>query len=138
MRRAILALAGLALIAASPARPEPVAPRIVSLDQCADQYVLALAPRDQIVGLSRRALNADSGERALAAGLPQARASLETELSLKPTIAVVYWTLEARLPDALRARGVQVVQIDEAYDFDGIRGNIRKVAAALGQPAAGA
>lgn len=35
------------------------APRVMSLDSCADQYVLALAPREAIVGLSHRAVAPD-------------------------------------------------------------------------------
>ena len=110
---------------------------MLSLDQCADQYVLALAPRDEIVGLSKRALNEDSYERDRAPGLPERRATLESALGARPTVAVVYWTEEARLPEALRQRGVKVVQIDEANDFPGIRANIRKMAAALDEPPAG-
>ena len=110
---------------------------MLSLDQCADQYVLALTPRDEIVGLSKRALNADSFERDRARGLPERRATLESALGARPTVAVVYWTEDARLPSALRRRGVDVVQIDEAHDFPGIRANIRKVAAALGETPAG-
>jgi hypothetical protein len=49
MRRALLALVA-ALATAGGAHATP---RIVSLDQCADQYVLALAPRDEIVGHHR-------------------------------------------------------------------------------------
>jgi iron complex transport system substrate-binding protein len=113
------------------------APRIISLDQCADQYVLALAPRAEIVAVSKRALNADSAERALAVGLPQQRPTMEAVLGARATLAVRYWTADAGLADALRRHGVAVVQIDEASDFQGIRANIRKVAAALGQPAAG-
>ena len=60
MRVALLAIVA-ALAAGGGAQARP---RIVSLDQCADQYVLALAPRDEIVGLSKRALNADSYLRA--------------------------------------------------------------------------
>jgi iron complex transport system substrate-binding protein len=119
------------------APPAGAAPRIVSLDQCADQYVLALAPRNEIVGLSKRALNADSHERARAVGLPQQRANLEAALASRADVAVVYWTGDARLPEALRRRGVTVVQIDEANDFPAIRANVRKVAAALGESAAG-
>ena len=125
-------LASLALAA-----PAFAAPRIVSLDQCADQYVLALAPRDEIVALSKRARDADSHERDRAAGLPERRANLEAALAARPTIAVRYWTADARLPEALQRFGVQEVQIDEANDFPGVRADVRKVAAALGQPAAG-
>jgi iron complex transport system substrate-binding protein len=111
--------------------------RIMSLDQCADQYVLALAPADKIVGVSKRALNADSNQRDRAIGAPQRRATLETVLGARATLAVRYWTPDARLPEALRAQGVKVVQIDEAQDFAGVRANVRKVAAAVGRPAAG-
>jgi iron complex transport system substrate-binding protein len=124
-----------ALFAAAPARA--AGPRIVSLDQCSDEFVLALAPRDEIVGVSKRATNADAYLRAAAAGLPQRRPSLEAVLGARATIAVRYWTPDARLPDALRRRGVSVVQIDEAHDFAGVRANVRKVAAGLGQPADG-
>src|SRR6185437_3926248 len=131
------AIAALALAAPAAAPAAATTPRIVSLDQCADQYVLALAPRGEIVGLSKRARNADSHERDRAVGLPEQRANLEAALAERANVAVVYWTPDARLPAALRRRGVTVVQIDEANDFPGIRANVRKVAAALGEPAAG-
>jgi iron complex transport system substrate-binding protein len=134
MRRALAAAAILALALAGRAA---AAPRIVSLDQCGDQFALALAPRDEIVGLSKRALNADSAERALAVGLPQIRPSLEAVLGARATVAVYAWTPDPRLPDALRRWGVTPVAIDEASDFAGVRADIRKVAAALGRPAAG-
>ena len=117
--------------------PACAAPRVVSLDQCADQFVLALAPRDQIVAVSKRALNDDANQRALAVGLPEHRASLEAILAARPTLAVRYWTADAGLPAALQRRGVAVVQIDEASDFAGVRANVRKVAAALDRRAAG-
>src|SRR5215469_2274814 len=116
---------------ASPAAPPRATPRIISLDQCADQYVLALAPRDEIAAVSKRALNDDSNLRALAVGLPERRPTLEAALGARATIAVRYWTPDARLADALRRQGVTVVQLDDAHDFAAIRGNIRKVAAAL-------
>ncbi len=136
MRAALIALAAAAF--ASLAGPLQAEPRVVSLDQCADQFVLALAPRAEIVGVSKRALNDDSYERGLAIGLPQRRATLEAILAARATIAVRYWTPDARLPAALERRGVRVVQIDEASDFGGVRANVRKVAAALGRPDAGA
>lgn len=133
MRR-LAAAAGLALLLCGPAQAQP---RIVSLDQCSDEYVLALAPRGEIAGLSKRALNANSYLRGRAAGLPQQRATLEAILGAGATIAVRYWTADARLPQTLRRHGVAVVQIDEASDFAGVRANVRKVAAALGHPAGG-
>ena len=56
-RLPIVLPAALALLAAGPAA---AGPRVVSLDQCADQYVLALSAPADIAGLSYRADDADS------------------------------------------------------------------------------
>jgi iron complex transport system substrate-binding protein len=107
--------------------------RVMSVDQCADQYVLALAPRAEIVGVSKRALNGDSNQRDLAIGLPERRPTMESVLGARATLVVRYWTADARLSDALRQRGIAVVQLDDPNDFPGIAGNIRAVARALGR-----
>lgn len=127
------ALAALAL--AGPAAAK--APTVMSLDSCADQFVLALSPRDAIVGLSARADDRDSYLRAAAAGLPVRRATTEAVLAVRPDVVVRYWGGDARLERTLRARGVRVVRIGEATDFDGVRANVRAVSAALGRPAQG-
>jgi iron complex transport system substrate-binding protein len=123
-----------ALLAAGPAG---AAERVLSFDQCADQYVLELSPRTQILGLSRRARNADSYLAARAAGLPRLRATAESALGAAPTVVVRYWGGDPRLITDLRRRGVKVLTIDDATDFAGVRVNIRRVAAGLGQRAAG-
>ncbi len=113
------------------------APRVVSLDQCADQYVLALSPRDAIAGLSKRSHNPDSYLRAAAAGLPERRATSESILAADPLVVVRYWGGDARLTADLERRGVVVISLEDATDFAGVRRNIRRVAAALAQRAAG-
>lgn len=133
MRAALIAFLALAL---SPGLAA-AASRVFSTDQCADQFVLALAPRQAIVALSKRALNGDSFLRAGAAGLPERRPDLESILGTRADLVVRYWSPDMNLPDALQRRGVGVVQIDEANDFAGVRANIRKVAAALGRSPAG-
>ena len=110
---------------------------MLSLDQCADQYVLALSPRGTIVGLSTRADDADSRLRDLARGLPKRRVDLESALATRPQVVVRYWGGEPRLVGALEKRGVRVVTIGEAADFAAVRANIRKVAAVLDRRAAG-
>ena len=112
-------------------------PRVVSLDQCADQFVLALAPRSDIAGLSYRARAPDSYLRAEAQGLPLMRTDLESVLAARPQVVVREWGGDAGLLRRLAARGLRVVGIDDATDFDGVRANIRRVAAALGQAPAG-
>jgi iron complex transport system substrate-binding protein len=117
-----------------PAAPPPA---VYSLDQCADQYVLALAPRASIVGLSMRATNPDSYLAARAAGLPRRRASVESVLAARPKIVVRYWGGEARMTRALERRGIRVVTIADATSFPAVGGEVRRVAAALGQTQAG-
>lgn len=112
-------------------------PRVVSLDQCADQYVLALSPRVGIVGLSNRALNADSYLREAARGLPRGRADTETVLAKRPDVVVRWWGGEPRLLADLNRRDVRVVRLEDAEDFSGVRRNVRLVAAALMQVSAG-
>jgi iron complex transport system substrate-binding protein len=110
---------------------------VLSLDQCADQYVLALSPRAAIVGLSNRADDADSNLRALAAGLPRRRVDFETAIAARPQVVVRYWGGDPRLVAALERRGIRVVTLRDAAGFGGVRANIRRVAAALGEPEAG-
>ena len=69
--------------------PTHASPRVLSLDQCADQYVLALSPRSAIVGLSTRADDPDSRLRALAAGLPLRRTTLESALASRPHVRLL-------------------------------------------------
>jgi iron complex transport system substrate-binding protein len=130
----VRALAALVLAAAFLASPVAAAPqRVFSLDQCADQFVLALSPRASIVGLSPRVGDRDSYLRNLSAGLPRRRASPEAILAAQPDVVVRYWGGDPGLVRTIERRGAAVVQIDEARDFAGVRANVRKVAAALSQ-----
>jgi iron complex transport system substrate-binding protein len=113
------------------------APRVVSLDQCADQYVLALSPRSAIVGLSFRAEAGDSYLAAQAKGLPKRRATLESLLAERPGVVVRTWGGDAPLVRRLQARGVRVTTLNDATNFEAVRGNIRQAAKALDEPAKG-
>ncbi len=113
------------------------APTVMSLDSCADQFVLALSPREAILGLSARADDRDSYMRGSAAGLPVRRATTEAVLALRPDVVVRYWGGDARLEEALTRRGIRVVRITDAADFDTVRANVRDVAAALDRRDAG-
>lgn len=104
--------------------------RIMSLDQCADQYVLALAPESDLA-LSTRADDPDAWLRAEARGRRQTRGTLEDAVAFRPDVVVRYWGGEPRLLTALERRGVTVLTIADATDFDGIRANVRGVAAGL-------
>ena len=97
--------------------------------------MLALSPREAIVGLSTRADDADSRLRERARGLPLKRPSLEAVLAARPDVVVRHWGGDAKLLSALRRRGVMVVEAPEATEFEDVRRTLRTIGSALGQPA---
>ena len=134
MRFAAAVLVGVILVAPGAAEARPL--RVLSLDQCADQYVLALAP-DAELALSPRADDPDAWMRAAAAGRRRVRPTLEAAIAFQPDVVVRYWGGEPRLLARLKADGVKVVSIEDATDFDGVRADIRTVALGLGERARG-
>jgi iron complex transport system substrate-binding protein len=58
-------------------------------------------------------------------------------LAVRPTVVVRYWGGDERLLRALKRRGVRVVQIEDAVDFDGVRAGVREAARGLGNPRGG-
>ena len=120
----------LALLFATPALAAPR--RIVSLDYCADQFVLALADRDQIVALSRGARRDDSYYRDRARGIRQTRGTLEEALALRPDLVVRNWggPWDA---EAVYARfGVPVLQVGDAPNFDIAREDLLDASRVIG------
>ena len=126
----------LALALAQPASAEPR--RIVSLDYCADQFVLALADRDQIAALSRGARRDDSYFRARAAGIRQTRGTLEEVLALRPDLVVRNWGGPWDAEQVYARFGVPVLQVDETPTFDTAREDLLDAAAVIGRPQRGA
>jgi len=92
-RLAILSLAGISLTACG-APPMPQAGntdrpmRIVSLDYCADQYVLKFADPEQILAISPDGVKDFSYMRDEAVGVPTVRPVAEDVLILKPDLVV--------------------------------------------------
>lgn len=134
MRRSgpLIAAGALALSGAAEARPL----RVMSLDQCADQYVLALRP-DAELALSPRADDPDAWLREAAKGRRRIRPTLESAIGFQPDVVVRYWGGEPRLLSRLEQTGVTVATIPDVTDFEGIRTNVRAVSRALGVPARG-
>ena len=126
---------GLALFSTGAARAEGL--RILSLDQCADQFALALGGPEDRLFLSPRADDPDSHLRAQARGHERVRPTLEAALIARPDVVLRYWGGEPRLLTALERRGVAVVGIEDATDFAGVRANVRRVADVLDRQDAG-
>lgn len=126
---AAFALMGLAGFASA----EPARPALVSLDYCADQYVLALADRDQILALSKDSERAFSYLAEKAAGIPKVRAAAEDVVALRPDIVLRSWGGDVRALSLYQRFGIETVQIGYSEDVAGTAEVLREVAARIGQ-----
>lgn len=129
----LLAMAGLLIPCAAEAQPR----RIVSLDYCADQYVLGLADRSQIAALSPDAEADFSSLAEEAAGLAQVRPQAGEVLSARPDLVVRSWGGDPRALALFERLGIEVHQIGFVADFDDVRRETRSAAAALGREGEG-
>lgn len=125
----LLAFAGLLTPNTALAQPQ----RIVSLDYCADQYVLGLADRSQIAALSPDAGADFSSLASEAAGLAQVRPQAEEVLGMRPDLVVRSWGGDARILALFERLGIPVHQIGFVSDFDDIRRETRAAASAFGR-----
>lgn len=107
------------------------APTIVSLDYCADQYVLALAGKSQIRAVSPDAVKSFSYMRSAAAGIPAVRPLAEDIMVLAPDIVVRSYGGGPGAAEFFKRAGIKVVQIGYAGTLDDIARNIEKIGAAL-------
>lgn len=112
--------------------------RIVSVNLCADQYLLELADPDQIAGLTRYAR--DPGMSAAAAKAGNIRllsSSAEEILEIEPDLIVTFFGLPANMAAGLSGRKYQTLDIGSADSYADIVAQIRRVAKAIGHPARG-
>jgi iron complex transport system substrate-binding protein len=131
MRWALMFLLTLSPLAAA----DEARPTVVSLDYCADQFVLGLADREQVRALSKDAERPFSYLRDRAKGLPKIRSVAEDVVALQPDIVVRSWGGDARALVFYERMGIRTVQIGYASDMEGAARITREVGAALGQKA---
>lgn len=129
------------LWAASPA-PRAKAPavpqRIVSINLCADQLVLALADKGQIAGLTKNATDAEmSGEAAKAHGIPLLSNSAEQILAIEPDLIVGMPASRSAALAALPKQNYRLLDLATANTLKGIYASIGETAAAVGHPERG-
>lgn len=136
----LLALGGAALWASAPASAPPSGKprRIVSINLCADQLVLALADRDQIAGVTRNATSIEmSGEAVKARGLPVIKNSAEQILAIDPDLIVGMPASRSAPMRALKGHKYNLLDLDTANTVDEIYASIRQTAVAVGHPERG-
>jgi iron complex transport system substrate-binding protein len=133
LRRFLLLLLALA----SPAIAAPPR-RIVSVNLCADQFLIALADPAQIAGITRLSHIANmSPVAAQAARLPTVGASAEALLAAQPDLILTGWPgqADAAVRAGLRTR---VLVVPPANSYSDIVAQVRLVAHAIGHPDRGA
>lgn len=111
--------------------------RIISMDYCADQYVLALAEREDILALSPDADKKFSYLRDQADGIPQIRPVAESVLAAQPDLIVRSYGGGPLAPRFFSQAGIDVLQIGWTSDFESIRTVTRDIAAQMGVPERG-
>lgn len=107
--------------------------RIVSLDFCADQYVLELVDREQILAVSPDATAEFSYLRDRARGLRVVRPVAEDVLVLKPDLVVRAYGGGPNAAAFFQRAGVPVVSIGWAADIEGVYDVIRATAVGLAE-----
>ncbi len=117
--------------------------RIVSLDYCADQYVLKLADPEQILAISPGGTGSFSYMRETAKAFPTVRADAESVLVLKPDLIVRSYGGGPNAESFFEQAGVPVLNVGWTSSIDGegltsIPGVIEHMADGLGQPERGA
>lgn len=132
MRLAALILALLVV----PAAAQEPQPRVMSLNVCTDQLVLALADSAQILSLSVLADDADlSFHAAAAAAYPKNRGLAEEVFLVRPDIVVTGTYSLHNTTQLLEHVGTRVETFDYAQTLDSVPGAVLRMGAILGQQA---
>ena len=127
----------LALAAGSAAFGNPQPQRVVSLDFCADQFVLKLLPRSRILAVSPDAGKQFSYMRDTADGVSQVRPVAEDVLIIQPDLVVRSYGGGPHAETFFSRAGVAVLQVPYADSIADIRSTVMFLADRLGVPGRG-
>ncbi|MEO1042434.1 MAG: ABC transporter substrate-binding protein [Pseudomonadota bacterium] len=106
--------------------------RIMSLDYCADQYVLKFADRQHILALSPHATADFSYMRDSAVGLPTIRPVAENILIMNPDLVVRTYGGGPNVTAFLERAGIPVLNVGWTNTIDDVVINIERLSSALG------
>lgn len=108
--------------------------RIVSLNLCADQYLLALAAPKQIAALTPHASDPDISFLAQKAGAhPAVQSSAEAVMEFKPDLVLASRFRDAETKAMLRRFGFRVEEIARAETVEDMIAQTRRIAALIGR-----
>ena len=112
--------------------------RIVSLNLCADQYLMALADPSQIAALTIYARDPQmSAAAAKAGGLPVSRGSAEDVLALRPDLIIASPGRRRETMEQLKGRHIATLDLPSAESYADVVAQIRLVANGIGYPERG-
>lgn len=135
-------LACLIVISAAPAltlQAETRPQRIVSLNLCADQYLLELADPAHVAALTHNARNpALSFGADKAMSWPVSDGNGEELMVLMPDLVIASRIRRPEIRAFLEAQKIPVLEIEPAHTFEDIRAQTELIAAAIGAPEKGA
>jgi len=126
-----------ALMAATlavPASASAAAPRIVSMNICTDQLLLAIADPAQIMGLSRFSRDARQGLSDKARNFPLLSGGAEDILVLKPDVIAASAFDKRSTRELLKANGQNVVEFPIPRTLADVREQIRQMGDLTGHP----
>jgi len=108
--------------------------RVASINLCSDQYLVALAGRDQIASVTWLAADPTrSAEAGRAVGLAVNHGSAEEIAAEQPDLVLANSFSDPNVIDLVRRIGIQVLVLPSPSDFAGIIQNVRIVSAALAE-----
>lgn len=109
-------------------------PRLVSLNMCADPYLMAFADKSQILALTAFSKQAElSPFTHLARAYPTGTGSIEDLLAQKPDLVITSTYSDPNRLKLLGAAGIEVLQLDAAQSYAQTRGEIIRLGRAIGR-----
>lgn len=132
--RSFLFLCALLMLAGAAVAQTPQ--RIVSLNLCTDQLLMALVPSERIASITW--LSRTEGDPLLlplAGRLHVNHGGAEEVLALRPDLVIAGRFTTSTTRSLLRRVGVPLLEVDAANDWEGIRRVTRSLAAAVGAAA---
>jgi iron complex transport system substrate-binding protein len=112
-------------------------PRIVSLNLCADPYLMAFAEKSQVAALTHLSRDPDLSAHADAAqGFPVSDGQIESLINLQPDIVIVSSWSDPMRNALIERLGFQLLTMDAAQNFVAARSEIIRLGQAIGRETA--
>ena len=112
-------------------------PKVASTDLCADQYLVSLAARDQIISLSDQSRSPVGIDPEGKLNLPRNRAQAEEFLQNGTELVILKQYGDVALEKMLHRFGIDTLRLPYAATINDVKAAVRLVASRIGRQAAG-